>query len=189
VDLDGDHQFKAYIKASETFTVCCGRNIAFISELPHRFETMDHDVVVVAAATSNATTTAAAATHSNTSISSNKNNLIALTWIDPVTTQLVNVQQSQTNNVRRLSEEVSSMDVDISLQQSYIRRRLASSKKKSSIHGTNGYMIPLHASSELLGIAHFHRPENRDTSDYARHGHHYSTLYLCMNICLHLFIL
>ncbi len=30
----GDDKFEAFIKASETFSVCCGRNIAFISESP-----------------------------------------------------------------------------------------------------------------------------------------------------------
>jgi hypothetical protein len=101
----------------------------------------------------------------------------------------VNVPQQQTN-IRRLSEEVSPMDVHTFLQ-AHSRRRLASSKKKSFIHGTNGYMIPLHSSSELLGIAHFHRPENRDTSGYARHGHHYSTFYMCdciSSCCIYIYI-
>lgn len=35
-------------------------------------------------------------------------------------------------------------------------------------------MIPIPERNEYLGIAHFHRPENRDTSDYALHGHHYT---------------
>ena len=53
------------------------------------------------------------------------------------------------------------------------QRRLAG-KEKSHIHGTNGYMVPLPSTSELLGIAHFHRPENRQKSLYALHGHHYT---------------
>lgn len=142
VELIGNRQFKAFIKATETFTVCCGRNMAFISELPR--SSVDDGS------------------------SSNSKDLYALTWIDPVTTQVVKVPQPK-SDTRRLSEELMSLNVD-TLQP---HRRLAS-KKKSSIHGTNGYMIPLHSSSELLGIAHFHRPEKRDTSDYARHGHHYS---------------
>lgn len=36
------------------------------------------------------------------------------------------------------------------------------------------YLVPLTSTSELLGIAHFHRPENRETSEYAMHGHHYT---------------
>ena len=36
------------------------------------------------------------------------------------------------------------------------------------------YLVPLTSTSELLGIAHFHRPENRGTSEYAMHGHHYT---------------
>mmetsp|Transcript_15741 Transcript_15741/g.29692 ORF Transcript_15741/g.29692 Transcript_15741/m.29692 type:complete len:162 (-) Transcript_15741:2371-2856(-) len=47
-------------------------------------------------------------------------------------------------------------------------------KKRSSIHGTNGYLVPLHSTNELLGMAHFHRPEHRQQSDFARHGHHYT---------------
>jgi hypothetical protein len=30
------------------------------------------------------------------------------------------------------------------------------------------------SSGELLGIAHFHRPEHRKESNYALHGHHYT---------------
>merc|ERR1711862_231260 len=44
----------------------------------------------------------------------------------------------------------------------------------SNIHGTNGYMVPLKSTGELLGLAHFHRPENRKESEYALHGHHYT---------------
>ena len=55
------------------------------------------------------------------------------------------------------------------------RRNLANvNKKKSNIHGTNGFLIYLEQTSEWLGIAHFHRPDKRDTSEYALHGHHYS---------------
>lgn len=36
------------------------------------------------------------------------------------------------------------------------------------------YMVPLTSTGELLGIAHFHRPENRGKSDFALHGHHYT---------------
>ena len=94
---------------------------------------------------------------------------MALTWIDPVTTEMVDYTvdgSDATDTKRRLLERNGYGDE---------RRRLREKKKKkSSIHGTNGYLVPLHTSSELLGIAHFHRPENRDTSDYARHGHHYS---------------
>jgi len=123
--------FEAYIKASETFTVCCGRNIAFISEQPNT-ESSDQ--------------------------------LYALTWIDPVTVDLVDGIQSKGR--RRLSSS----------------HRLLRGAKKSSIHGTNGYMLPLGSSSELLGIAHFHRPEGRSQSDYARHGHHYTHAFFTIKV-------
>ena len=53
-------------------------------------------------------------------------------------------------------------------------RRLGSKPNKSHIHGTNGYMVPLMSTGELLGIAHFHRPEDRKKSDFELHGHHYT---------------
>ena len=56
----GDNKFEAVIKASESFSVCCGRNIAFISEIPEKESTL---------------------------LTSSE--LIALTWIDPVTTETV----------------------------------------------------------------------------------------------------
>ena len=40
--------------------------------------------------------------------------------------------------------------------------------------GLPRYMVPLTSTGELLGIAHFHRPENREKSDFALHGHHYT---------------
>jgi len=47
----------------------------------------------------------------------------------------------------------------------------------SHVHGTNGMMIPLATTGEFLGIGHFHRPSGRDTSDFARHGHHYTHVF------------
>jgi hypothetical protein len=127
----GENKFEAVIKASESFSVCCGRNIAFISEIPEKESTL---------------------------LTSSE--LIALTWIDPVTTETV----TSTNAIVAKRN----------LMESHAQRRRLGTQKKSSIHGTNGYLVPLPSSSELLGVAHFHRPENRDQSDYARHGHHYS---------------
>lgn len=134
--------------------------------------------------------------------------LLALTWIDPVLTEVVKIssssssQKNESSSSRRLQASSSSSSSSSSSttlneqnnlnvppmnnnnknnnkknnnQNENLRRMLSSSKKKKShIHGTNGYMLPLHSTSELLGIAHFHRPEGRETSDYARHGHHYS---------------
>lgn len=55
------------------------------------------------------------------------------------------------------------------------RRRLAQKKHKSHIHGTNAFMVPVNAEGTiLLGIAHFHRPNDRKPNDYARFGHHYT---------------
>ena len=115
VDNQGKIILKAFVKASETFTICCGRNIAFISE--------------------------------NGDPRDDYPSLKALTWIDPVTV----------------------IDVDPKGED-----KQPAKKEKSNIHGTNGYMLPLHATNEYLGIAHFHRPEDRKESEYALHGHHYT---------------
>jgi len=117
--------------------VCCGRNIAFISDIP----TNESKALEIS--------------------TKSQGDLIALTWIDPVTTETIEYPDVIIA-ARKL--------IDTGNE----RRRLGGGKKKSSIHGTNSYMVPLNTSSELLGIAHFHRPENRITSEYARHGHHYS---------------
>jgi hypothetical protein len=80
--------------------------------------------------------------------------LQSLTWVDPVTVVDVHTVQNVTETHRRLVEA-----------------RLAI--KKSHIHGTNAFMVP-YGQDELLGMAHFHRPFNRDENAYARFGHHYT---------------
>ncbi len=140
------NKFEAFIKSSETFTICCGRNIAFISERP---EPRTND---------------------------SNNELLALTWIDPVTTEVVKIldSTSTTTSTSRRLQEISDNNSNVMIINDRNARRKLKGVVKSHIHGTNGYMLPLHSTSELLGIAHFHRPEGRETSDYARHGHHYS---------------
>jgi hypothetical protein len=56
------------------------------------------------------------------------------------------------------------------------RRRLAEHQThKSHIHGTNAFMVPVNTDgTTLLGIAHFHRPNDRNPNEYARFGHHYT---------------
>lgn len=83
---------------------------------------------------------------------SQEQKLMALTWVDPVT--------------------VATIDTNITLNRKVQKAPNPSSKKRSNIHGTNGMLILFQ--DELLGIAHFHRPEDRQTSNYARHGHHYT---------------
>lgn len=90
--------------------------------------------------------------------------LQALTWVDPVTTEVV--EYPSVAGARRL--------MDVSHLNNKNERRRLGNKLGSAIHGTNGYLVPLHGTNELLGVAHFHRPEHREQSDYARHGHHYS---------------
>jgi len=138
--------FVAYVRASETIRVCCGRNIALIGE-----EVIEKDTKKMYASSG----------------------LKALTWVDPVTVVDVNLghlEQELSKNVRKLQENVSAIVYPHATQK---HRRLGGSKQ-SNIHGTNGYMVPLKSTGELLGIAHFHRPENRKESEYALHGHHYT---------------
>eukprot|EP00523_Entomoneis_sp_CCMP467_P021364 CAMPEP_0168840902 /NCGR_PEP_ID=MMETSP0727-20121128/6905_1 /TAXON_ID=265536 /ORGANISM="Amphiprora sp., Strain CCMP467" /LENGTH=766 /DNA_ID=CAMNT_0008894417 /DNA_START=377 /DNA_END=2677 /DNA_ORIENTATION=+ len=64
------------------------------------------------------------------------------------------------------------------------RRRLAPVNRKngktavaprhSHIHGTNAFMVYLPDRQEYLGVAHFHRPNDRKRNPYARFGHHYT---------------
>lgn len=120
---DTGGEVRAYVKASETFLICCGRNIAFLPQT-----------------------------------SSLSPSLLAMTWVDPLT--IVDV----TDNIYTHNDTIKPT-----------ARRIMSTPHSSGIHGTNGYLLPYGENEqELLGIAHFHRPEGRDSSEYARHGHHYT---------------
>ena len=78
--------------------------------------------------------------------------LYALTWVDPVTVVKVNMD-----------------DIGEQLKPARI------TNKRSTIHGTNGMLVPVNIDNEdeLLGIAHFHRPEDRQTSDYGKNFANY----------------
>ena len=153
--------FTAYVKASETVIIRGGRNIALISE-EAIIGTGDGKVRWMPIP-----------------------KLKALTWVDPVTV----VEDIDLRGIdKRLSlidgaeDNIEEADVDIEnnggVERKNGRRALSEQQRatatKSNIHGTNGYMIPLASTGELLGIAHFHRPENRRPSQYALHGHHYT---------------
>lgn len=157
---DGDGvKFVAYIKASETVRVCCGRNIALISE-----ETR----VVVGDDSGSGGGKKEVEWLPSTGLK-------ALTWVDPVTVKDVNVADETTKLKKRQLSEAEDEPFDgASVEETSSHRRLGSAKPKSNIHGTNGYLVPLPSSGELLGIAHFHRPEHRKESNYALHGHHYT---------------
>ena len=129
--------------------------------------------------------------------------LLALTWIDPVTTEIITPPAPITSASRRVlldkgnvvnkedgpKEHDNNNVIDLMPVKEDVRRFLKGKTKKSHIHGTNGYMLPLHSSSELMGVAHFHRPEGRDSSDYAKHGHHYSTYHLSYILILIILLL
>ncbi|KAI2508268.1 hypothetical protein MHU86_6197 [Fragilaria crotonensis] len=104
------------IRASETLSFCCGRNMALMTPADHTLQ--------------------------------------SLTWVDPVTVIDVHTVQNVNETHRRLLEA-------------------GRANKKSHIHGTNAFMVP-YGQDELLGMAHFHRPFNRDENVYARFGHHYT---------------
>jgi hypothetical protein len=157
--------FAAFVKASETVLIDGGRNLALISEEPMG-RNANGELGWVSSPS-----------------------LKALTWVDPVTVKDdINMQglDALLMTGRRLQEgsrHVSDSDrqrIDSpvsggfseSLHESQHRRLGA--RPNSHIHGTNGYMVPLTSTGELFGIAHFHRPENREKSDFALHGHHYT---------------
>ncbi|GAX22184.1 hypothetical protein FisN_19Lh244 [Fistulifera solaris] len=114
-------EWSAHIRASETSSFCCGRNMALM-----RGESEEQ--------------------------------LRALTWVDPVTIIDIDTTPGATNKNKR--------------------RKLAA-EHKSHIHGTNGFMVEIPSSEEeeevtFLGVAHFHRPNDRKENPYARFGHHYT---------------
>ena len=173
----GEVKFVAYVKASETVRVCCGRNIALISE----------EVARVVNDGSSGNSNGGDGGEKKEVEWMPSGGLKALTWVDPVT--VVDVALGDVSNLLKDHRQLSESEVDeeargdgLMIQADlggetsmHHRRRLGSAKKpKSNIHGTNGYLVPLPSSGELLGIAHFHRPENRKESNYALHGHHYT---------------
>lgn len=129
------------IRASETLTFCCGRNMALITPSP---------AAGAAAATVDLTHTT----------------LQALTWVDPVT--VIDVHTVGTNN------EIPDNNNKNKKKHHHQRRLGTDTTKKSHIHGTNAFMVPYGENNELLGMAHFHRPNDRNENVYARFGHHYT---------------
>lgn len=136
------------IVASETSFFCCGRNMALMENLQ------------------------------------NPAQLMSLTWVDPVTVESVNTtaqpvppppKKRQMNNQhgRRLTSEQHAFFLSPTAH-----RRLGSTKKKkphkSHIHGTNAFMLYIPTANVFLGVAHFHRPNDRQSNPFARFGHHYT---------------
>ena len=154
------HIVSATIKASESASFCCGRNMALMPDfgfVPHQ-----HDP------------------HTK---------LHALTWVDPVTVEAVDAtpihqrtpQQQQKQRRLLLDTTNSTLSLPPSVHQYHNHRRLKEEKHKSHIHGTNAFMVPIPTMSKkkdaptvYLGIAHFHRPNDRKPNEYARFGHHYT---------------
>ncbi len=114
--------------------------------------------------------------------------LHALTWVDPVTVEEVDTtpihqrqQQQQQQKHRQLLLDSTNKTYDNINRENH--RRLKEVTHKSHIHGTNAFMVPITTgtshkpSSEpmvFLGIAHFHRPNDRKPNECARFGHHYT---------------
>jgi hypothetical protein len=144
-------QLSATIYASETSSFCCGRNMALLT---------------VRGSTS----------------------LAALTWVDPVTVERVNTTPvasalKKTTTARR-SQRRRRLTAPMNKPLEEFRaipnfdarhRHLSEQPHKSHIHGTNGFMVPMPGrNNEYLGVAHFHRPNDRKPNPYARFGHHYT---------------
>ena len=105
---------------------------------------------------------------------SNPQQLLSLTWVDPITVIPVDTNGKKR---RRLQEEQRNNTTTLLLS-----RRLKEKVKKSHIHGTNAFMVLLPDKQEFLGIAHFHRPNDRRPNDYARFGHHYTHAFYTVNV-------
>jgi hypothetical protein len=98
--------------------------------------------------------------------------LLSLTWVDPITVQAVNTTAQPVPNGKRQAQDLPPL----------AGRRLAAQPAqhlqkpaKSHIHGTNAFMVYLPSPrDEFLGVAHFHRPNDRASNPYARFGHHYT---------------
>jgi len=140
--------FSAQIRASESFSFCCGRNMALMS-----LESDDDD------------------------------SLYSLTWVDPVTVVKVDtapaaVSTKRQQRRRRLDKikdnntQYNDLLLHTQIEQHH-RRLLGGKPHKSHIHGTNAFMVPF-KDNQFLGVAHFHRPNDRNRNNYARFGHHYT---------------
>ena len=107
--------------------------------------------------------------------SDNQEPLQAVTWVDPMTVETVDTtphqqqqqQQQQSPNVpRRLSNALPN--------DKNKKKKKKAATEKSHVHGTNAFMVYLPDRNEYLGVAHFHRPPDREANPYARFGHHYT---------------
>ena len=163
--------WSVHLLASETTSFCCGRNMALMEPLKLSVSSNGHP-------------------NNNNNNSNNAPTLQSLTWVDPVTvihvdtTTHVELAQQKAGGAkqkRRLLEGFSKERgfVDNStLVEGFLRhRQLAEAlpvKKQSHIHGTNAFMVYLKDRHEYLGVAHFHRPNDRQRNAYARFGHHYT---------------
>lgn len=129
-DRDAASEFglQAFIRASETSSFCCGRNMALMEGQRQ-----------------------------------SPNELQSLTWVDPITTMIVDTTPGAHSKPPPQPREGKGQSIG---------RRT----KKSHIHGTNGFMVDLpHGEPRtFLGVAHFHRPNDREKNPYARFGHHYT---------------
>lgn len=152
-------QLQVWLQASETTSFCCGRNMALM-------EMRDLNKKSIYSVTSQ---------------------LQALTWVDPVTVEAVDItpliqrptmKRRQKQQHRRLlldeSRNNTHMFSNMTLFDPSHRRLAKPVKQKSHIHGTNAFMVHLIDRPEFLGMGHFHRPPDRAANNYARFGHHYT---------------
>jgi hypothetical protein len=132
------------IWASESSSFCCGRNMALLEDFLGNSNRQQPNH------------------HPQTS------DLYALTWVDPVTVEKVDTTPNEQRKMTKTKQQ----------QHPVPKRRLAATTTtvhKSHIHGTNAFMVPVpDAPGVYLGVAHFHRPNDRRPNEYARFGHHYT---------------
>lgn len=152
--LDGTSPtpWRATIRASETTSFCCGRNMALMEPRhePHTLQSLTW--------------------------------IDPVTVVDVDTTPLVQRKKNdkgQGKPHRRLLEPLPDPFHTNTTSAQRRRTAVAATKTppKSHIHGTNAFMVYWPAHDVYLGVGHFHRPHDRKPNSYARFGHHYTHVF------------
>lgn len=172
------------LRASETETLCCGRNMALIDNVhTNRLQALTwvDPVTVADVEFANAYNGAEINRHRESrrmsSVDQGESNVRD---VQDKAAQLGSVTTSNSANATS-GDRVNGIPLrGINRKQDHRRLSVGTKntkkvgKKESHFHGTNGFMVYLPHSGEYLGVGHFHRPPGREANAYARFGHHYT---------------
>lgn len=191
-----DIKWTATIVASETSTFCCGRNMALMPDFvpanslnpqndysPLHALTWVDPVTVIQVDTTPVSLQPPPKARKQKTWSTRRRRLVASS--SSSSTTATTAAANPTKNAPESTTETVFRREPQQAERPQTQRRLAAAvknKHKSHIHGTNAFMVPLpsatnvHAAAprEFLGVAHFHRPNDRKPNSYARFGHHYT---------------